>query len=391
MAIRFDIQRKIALIILAVVAVVFAVILESTKSVKHVPGYETKKQACDLADEAYGELQKYAANELGGLTPQQRERDPGRTGLLGMESNGSPYTPLVNAGGSATAKQRAINPNYAALFVGWFQQLGLGRGDPVAVSLTGSYPGTNVAMYAAMEAMGLRPVVITSVCGSGYGATRPDFTWLDMERVLDEKGIMHIRSVAASAGGAEDGGESLTPEGLDMVWAAVERNGVQPIRPDDLDDSIDSRARIYDREARGERYRAYINIGGATPSLGVSLGEARDLYDLQTGLIRDLWRKASHWRTKGTMIRMAAEGTPVIHVGETLALAQKFGFSTSHRDLKRIPEVGEGTALRTPAYKPSVALILLVLYAGLLVGLVLPGIRQRIFGKPNGAQASATH
>jgi poly-gamma-glutamate system protein len=323
--------------------------------------------------------------ELGGITAAQEDRDPGRTCLLGMNGDGSPFTPLVNAGGSATAKQRAINPNYAAVFVDWLQELGLDRGDPVAVTLTGSYPGTNVALYAAMETMGLRPVVITSVCGSGYGATRPDFTWLDMERVLDERNVINIRSVAASAGGARDVGETLTPEGLAQVWRAVARNDVQPLKPEDLDDSIDSRMRIYEREARGDRYKAYINVGGATPSLGVSLSEAIDLYGIRTGLIRDLWRMSSKWHKKGTMIRMASGGTPVIHVGETLPLARRYGFSTSHRELKRIPEVGEGTALRAATYKPAIALGLLVVYVALLVALVMPSSRQRIFGKPDAA------
>lgn len=390
MAIRFDVQRKIVLIILAVVAIAFAWILEATQDAREVPGYEVKKRAADLAAEAYAVLEQYYTSEIGPLTAAQQRRDPGLTCLIGTGEDGSSYTPLTNAGGSSTAKQRAINPNFASILVGYFQELGLGEGDAVAVALTGSYPGTNVNLYAAMTAMSLRPAVITSVAGSRFGATRSDFTWLDMERVLAERGLMQIRSVAASPGGAQDRGETLSDDGLQMVWDAIERNDVQAIRPDDLDDSIDTRMRIYEREVGGQRYRAYVNIGGATPSLGLSFTEARDLFDLSTGLHRDLWRVGAEWRHQGTMMAMATKGTPVIHIGDTQSLAVRYGLSMSHRDLGRIPEVGQGTVLTAQAYKPSVALILLVIYVLLVVVLVLPEIRQRIFGKPSNPSVATT-
>ncbi|MBD3236275.1 MAG: poly-gamma-glutamate system protein [Candidatus Eisenbacteria bacterium] len=382
MAIRFDVQRKIVLVVLAVVAIAFAWILEATQEIREVPGYAVKKRAADLAADAYAALEDYYVSEIGPLTRDQVRRDPGRTCLIGTDEGGSSYTLLMNAGGSATAKQRAINPNFAAILVGYFQKLGLGPGDPVAVALSGSYPGMNVNLYAAMTAMELDPTVITSLAGSRYGATRADFTWLDMERVLAERGLMEIRSAAASPGGAQDRGETLSEEGLQAVWDAIERNGVQAIRPDDLDDSIDTRMRVYRKEAGDERYRAYVNLGGATPSLGISFTEARDLFDLSTGLHRNLWRAASEWPRHGTMMHMASEGTPVIHIGDTQSLAVHYGLSTRHRNLERIPEVGEGTVLRAAAYKPSVALILLAIYVLLLIVLVLPEIRQRIFGKP---------
>jgi poly-gamma-glutamate system protein len=385
-------QRKVVLVVLAVAAIACAWILEITKvESKDVPGYETKRKAADIAAEAFTTLEAHYTAEFGELTAAQVRRDPGRTCLIGTDKDGSSYTPITNAGGSSTAKQRAINPNFAAVIAGYLEELRLSPGDLVAVALTGSYPGLSINTYAAIEAMGLRPVVITSVCGSRFGATNPEFTWLDMERVLEEKGILHVRSVAATPGGAHDKGETLTPEGLQLVWDAAERNGVAPLRVDDLDDSIRKRMQIYEREAQGRRFKAYVNVGGATPSLGIPLTEARDLRGLKSGLDRELWRKSSAWGArKGTMVLMGEEGIPVIHLGETDAIAIRYGFARHHRELKRIPEVGEGTILKAEAYSTVWAAILLILYVLLIVLLVHPRVRQRIFGRPAADSAAVT-
>ena len=69
-------------------------------------------------------------------------------------------------------------------------------------------------MLAAAEEMKLKPIVVTSVGASMWGANDPIFTWLDMEKLLNEKGLLHTRSLAASVGGSNDRGRGLSPRGV---------------------------------------------------------------------------------------------------------------------------------------------------------------------------------
>ena len=58
------------------------------------------------------------------------------------------------------------------------------EGDPVAVSFSGSFPALNIAVYAAIRTLNLKPTIISSVSGSQWGANDPAFLWIDMEHFL---------------------------------------------------------------------------------------------------------------------------------------------------------------------------------------------------------------
>ena len=71
----------------------------------------------------------------------------------------------------------------------------------MAVSFSGSFPALNIAVLSAARVLDLHPVIISSVGSSMYGANQPEMTWLDMERILADKGLFPYRSNAASLGG----------------------------------------------------------------------------------------------------------------------------------------------------------------------------------------------
>ena len=52
--------------------------------------------------------------------------------------------------------------------------------------IVGSFPALNVSLLAACEQMQLRALPITSVGSSMWGANDPAFTWLDMEKLLNQ-------------------------------------------------------------------------------------------------------------------------------------------------------------------------------------------------------------
>ncbi len=121
--------------------------------------------------------------------------DPNNTGLIGME-----YTDLTSTLGSLSAKRTSLNPQFAGLVLSLMRQAGAKRGDRVAISFSGSFPALNRAVLAACAELGLNPTIICSVGASAYGANIPGLTWLDMERILFEKGKIGYRSAFASIG-----------------------------------------------------------------------------------------------------------------------------------------------------------------------------------------------
>ncbi|MBM3316386.1 MAG: poly-gamma-glutamate system protein [Candidatus Eisenbacteria bacterium] len=370
MAYSYQTQRRILVGVLAVLAVACTWILEETKVYRRAPGYEVKKRAAELADRAYDALKDYYVGDLGRtINPDD---DPAATGMIGPRSS-----PIRNSQGNLAAKRTSINPNFAAVIVDYFQQINLKPGDVVAVALSSSFPAMTVNLYAAMEAMELQPVVITTVGSSTWGATDPDFTWLDMERVLQEKGLMRIRSVAATPGGSNDMGNSLSAEGRRLVAEACERNGVRILTSRNILDAISNRMDVYFERAGGRDIAAYVNVGGSIASLGFSLAQI----PLPSGLHTDLWTR--NFPRAGTMVRLAKMGVPVIHLGLPQNMARRFGLPVAPDYL---PAVGDGEALGKPGYNIGLTAAMLVFYGILTLILTLPELRRRfVKTSPGGA------
>ncbi len=215
---RLDNRRKWILLGLAVLALLLQALLDATRAPMRQRDYELKLAASERAAEAYRVLQEHRSLDFAEV---DLLNDPAGTGLIGPE-----FSQITNAQGNLESKLTSLNPNWAAVIVDYFRQAGLKQGDPVAVAVSGSFPGLNIGLYAAMEAMRLRPVVITSIGASMWGANDPEFTWLDMERVLFDAGVFSTRSSLASFGGGDDMGRGLSPTGRRYIEDAAERNGI---------------------------------------------------------------------------------------------------------------------------------------------------------------------
>ena len=188
------------------------------------------------------------------------ELEPNRTSLIGVE-----FSPITTTLGSLKAKRISTNPDFAALLVWWLHQIGAREEDIIAVGSSGSFPALALATMCAAEAMQLRPIVITSLGSSSFGANQPKWTYLDMEKVLYEKGMIHHRSHAASLGGADDTGLGLTAEGRNLLAEAAQRCGVPLIRQPAPAENVRIRAGIYQQEGRP---KIFVNIGGAQINIG---------------------------------------------------------------------------------------------------------------------------
>jgi len=233
--------------------------------------------------------------------------DPNRTGLIGEE-----FTVLTTTVGALSAKRTSTNPAFASLIVGWLRDLDLQAGDAVLISLSGSFPALGIAAIVACETLGLEPIVLSSVGASMYGANRPDFTWLDIEAILRDAGVIAHTTARASLGGEGDIGLSYPDGGREAALAAIERSGVAALIEETAEAQWASKAAFADSVGS----RALINVGGNQLAVGP------DGHLLAPGLVTRTGVSAERF---GLIGRFRERGLPVIHLLRIRDLAVEHG------------------------------------------------------------------
>lgn len=307
---------------------------------------EEKKAAAALTERAFSALR--AGRPSHGL-PELEQVDRARTGLIGPA-----VSEITTSMGSLPAKRTAANPNFAAVIVEYLEEIGVERGQLLGVGCSGSFPSLNVAVLAAAETLGLEPLIVSSVAASNFGASAPSFTWLDMERLLVEQGLLHHRSLVASLGGVEDQGVGLTDRGRALLLEAIERNRVPLLDADDFDASLDRRMEAFDRAARGRPLVAYVNVGGGTVSVGRLAGKKT----YKPGLNRPGLLAAP---VDSILGRFLDRGVPVIHLTQIEQLARRHGLPI---DPAEPQEPGVGAVFEARGPQRAVAFGALLLLGG---------------------------
>jgi len=303
-----------ALAILTVASIAVMLLLETDRNISGDPRQSEKMAARDLMKAAMRTI-KAERGRLG--IPIDPMTDPGNTGLIGAA-----YNDLTTTAGSLSSKSTSTNPEFAAVVVEMLAEAGVHPGDSVAVSFSGSFPALNIAVLSAVHAMKLKPVVISSIGASMYGANFPNLTWLDMERVLLEKGMLPYRSIAASLGGIADTRGGLDGTGIDTGVRAIRRNGVTYLEEgggNTLRADIHRRMELYDRELGGRKPATFINVGG----LLTSLGNVRGIDRMPTGLLKKV--PAFRDTDRGILFLMGERGVPVLHLLKIRKIAAQYG------------------------------------------------------------------
>jgi poly-gamma-glutamate system protein len=378
-----------ALLLIALVSISGLIIVERWKVSNPQPYLEEKRAAAELAQEAF-EVVKAARQEVG--PPIDPTIDPAMSGLIGL-----PMSPVTTVSGEVSAKQTSANPNFAAVILEMLKEADVKEGDYVAVGCSGSFPALNICTYAACEELRVKPLVISSSSASQWGANVPALLWPDMERLLRQRDIFSVKSIACSIGGYQDRGLGLSEEGLNLVKASIERNGLQPFRvgaavpatveealknaEEDFLANINERMHLYEEAAKGKPIKAYINIGGGTVSVGRNIGKLM----FKPGLNR---RPPRHVRNiDGVMPRFINRGVPVIHIVHINALANRYSMPL---EPPVAPSLGTGGIFYGVDYsKPLVigvlAFILLCLY-----GFIRSDVGFRILRTSQGARQRDT-
>lgn len=346
---QFSSKSNLILALLLVFAGLAHVVVEYNHVYVKQPWYSEKLEAARIAEHAAAVIRE---RQLYNGIFLDTVNDPNKTTLIGQK-----YTLITTDRGDIDAKLTSVNPNFAAVVVDMLREAGVQEGDYVAISQTGSFPALNIAAYAAIKTLGLKPVIITSVGSSNWGANDPHFTWLDMEAVLRESSIFPYTSNAASMGGGRDRGRGLSPGGRDLIRKAIARNSIPPIEYDYLEESIAKRMEIYGRF----QIKVFINIGGGVASLGDSVNG--DI--IPAGLTKFMAEK--NYPAQGVILQMADKGVPVINFLNIKSIAQQYGIPLSPVPL---PGPGDGEIFMQKRYNVSLA-SMAALSMLLLVGIVV--------------------
>ena len=327
---------------------------ESSKVEVEAPYYLSKVEAAQTMYEALTVLKNQRLPQLDQNLETDKITDPIIYTMLGGKDS-----PITTDEGKIGDKITALNPNFAAVVVDMLGQTGVQAGDTIAVMLTGSIPGANLALFAAIKALKLNAVVITSVGSSWWGANSPDFTWLDMETILVNEGMFEIQSKAASLGGGDDnGGLRLSAQGREMIVDAIDRNEVILIRQGSLSENIKARLELFKRVIPLSSYKAAVNIGGGIAAIGHRMNAQL----ISTGVHLKL--PAMNYPNLGCIHYLAGEGVPVVMIGDVQKIARKYDLPIAQLSLSK---AGEGRVFKEKRYNFTIAVVALFLMLVILV------------------------
>ncbi len=357
---------RTVLMVLAVLALAGLATVELVKTQTRQPLYREKMRAAKTAKVAFDAIK---AERLTRGYVMDPTIDTAMTGLVGVA-----MSDVTSNSGHLGAKRTSINPNFAAIAVHLLHRAGVEEGDHVAVGLSGSFPALNICVLAALEAMKVHPVVISSASASQWGANNPDLLWLDMERLLEGKRILSTRSIAASVGGVEDRGVGMSKNGKRMLIEAIEeRNLIPRIVARNYEDSLEQRMMLYNEWVGNETYAAYINVGGGATSVGTKVGKKL----FRPGLNRTPPRGGPS--VDSVMMRFINRGTPVLHFIQIAKLAKRYGLP---EEPNGIPPVGESTVFVKEEYNRWLAAGILALLLFLLYAFIRSDVGFRILHRP---------
>ncbi len=346
-------KSNLSMLVLFVIAILLFYWVNSSRIYVKEKYFEEKLAAAELMKLAETTIRDFRLQQ--GIYIDE-VNDPEKTTLIGEKQ-----TLITTDRGSLTAKLTSLNPNLAAVVVEMFKSARLKAGDTVALNCTGSFPGINLAVLSAAQILDLKLVIICSVGASMFGATDPEFTWLDMESLLIEKRVFSYKTVAASIGGGRDLGRGLNKIGRDLIIEAIERNNILLIKEDSIEESIKKKFGIFNQKGDND-IKLYVNIGGGLSSLGNSINGRL----VSPGLHKIL--NIKNIPMKGTMFLFADEGIPVIHLLDIDEIAEMYGLPIAPDPL---PEPGTGKMYLDERYNTTFAVISLIIMIILLIIVIL--------------------
>jgi len=348
--------------IVTLVAVVALILLWWTTGLTQVTTklYNEKISAAKRMESAEEILKKY---RLFTGVQIDETNDPQQIGLIGPK-----VSSIVKDYGRLEDKKALLDPNLAAVFVQMLFDSGVQSGDTVAVAISGSLPGANLALFSALEELDIRAVIISSLISSMWGASDPDFTWLDMEQICFREGIFKNHSAAATLGGGSDKGKGITKKGRKLLRDSAKRNEILLIEEKTLSGNIAKRVEFFEEFLSLQDYSLFINIGSGAASTGDNPLKP------ENGITKKIpVELITKQKIKGLIAQFSESGVPIINL--MLPRAQRLeSFGQYELDTDGAFQIGEGNIYRR--YDTKKAWISLILLSGIIAYLGYNGRRK---------------
>lgn len=329
-------------------AVVLAASLALCLQLAHtVPAadYGVKLQAAQRMERCMAQIRQYKKEQGIPLSPE----DIHQTGLIG-----TPMTGITTTAGALEAKRTTANADMAALAVELLREAGVQKGDRVAASFSGSFPGLNLAVICASDALGAELVYISSVGASTYGANQPELTFPDMAYRLWQDGLISSPGAANTFGGDMDSGLDMEAAVLAPVQARLQGFDIPLLVYPDYEENLQARMKIYNR---GGTPTCFVGVGGNMATMGRGI-EQLPFGLIPAGTLRDSGEKS------GLLQRYNAQGVPVIHLLQVKQLVAEYGLPF---DPSVLPAIGTSMVYEEIEYPKLPAIFGIVLSVGLLL------------------------
>lgn len=347
------IQKTRTLAVMAAVSVVCFWFAFTSRVEKVSENYTLKVAAAERMKKAMDVL-KSSRMEKGVFV--DIENDPNETGLVGAQ-----FSLITTDEGDLDSKLTTLDPNFAAAMVELFTRAGLQSGDTAAVMLTGSMPGANMAILIAADVLGIETVTLASLGASQWGANYPDFTWLDMEAILIDNGLIPNKSAAASIGGRNDLGRLLSPRGRNLIVENIEKHDLPLIKTSSLNENIEMRMALFRHHGPRNGYNLVINVGGGVASLGTSF----NLKLLDPGLVTraQIESISREEGIEGAMVRFLKSGVNALHILNITELIEMLNMPYAPIP---IPEIGKGQLYAEVHFNMTVTALCFLIVAGMV-------------------------
>ncbi|MDO5028299.1 MAG: poly-gamma-glutamate system protein [Bacillota bacterium] len=330
--------RILKLLPLAIILVITIGFVYFTGQLERNPYYNEQIQARNLMEESMKAVKAY--KEEAGLLIY--DYDYFNTGLLGEE-----YNELTTSLGSLEAKRTSANPDMAALLVKMFHQVGLKAKDHLAVGFSGSFPGLNLAVLAAAEAMDLDLTIISSFGSSTYGANQEGFSFPIILNRLYQDGYSKYKNDLVSLGGDDD---VLKEKPADLVKSIVDQYESLAFNlyiQEDFKNNVKDKVDFYEKK----KVDAYIAVGGNISFLGIY---EKDFVTKQGILTTPRLRRQSYTYDYGILDYFLEKDIPTIHLLNLKKIVSDYGLPF---DPIRWPEPGQSIIYYEKTYKTYPAFI----------------------------------
>lgn len=350
------IKSKIPTVYLLLILSVGLLGLISVEYSKERSYYGAVSKQIEAAEHMAASLGLLKEKRLSMGIPIDDQLDPNQTGIIG-----DVFTELTTSLGNLEAKRTSTNPEFAALLVRYFQELGLKEGDVVAIGASGSFPGLILATLCATKALDLEPLIIYSIGSSMYGANIPQFTFIQMLDVLRDAKLLPYELLAVSLGGDLDLAQGPLLDGAEDIFRTLAENAAAPfIEEPTISASIRRRQEFYEEAGGGRKISCFVNIGGASPNYGTT---AASLH-FPNGLVLEP-PPGPNDSEVGLIYEYSRAGIPVIHLLDIRDLALKHGIEI---DPVPFSKLGSGNVFYELTYRSGLVLgIVLTIFIGLFV------------------------